>query len=331
MWQYILIIILIVGSAGSPVRGEQYTLPGKLVDTIAVAEPFVGSIALAWENDLYYQQDFYYTNGFEIEVFHEKLQQSPINLLLFPAGNHSDVDSKSGLQLRQEIFTPKDLAADTIIIGDHPYSSTLTLAQVKIYTIPDRRMRIESALRLGVLGPAALGFRTQELAHHVSNPSRPPEGWDNQLQNDIIVNYKAQVDKGMVHREAIIFGITGKGRLGTLHTDLEAGLWFRLDAGNGYFYRFGPSCDHGFNVKFFMSANMRHVFYDATLQGGVFNKTSLYIITPEDVSRWLGILEASATFELYEHQLEIFTLLDSKRFRLAEPHGWLGITYRYWF
>jgi len=38
-------------------------------------------------------------------------------------------------------------------------------------------LRIVSGLRVGVLGPASLGFKTQELAHLLSNPSRPPQGW----------------------------------------------------------------------------------------------------------------------------------------------------------
>ena len=71
--------------------------------------------------------------------------------------------------------------------------------------------------------------------------------------------------------------------------------------------------------------------YDATLQGGMLNRSSPYIVPPDDMTRWLGKLEASLTLELYRHQLEFYTQISSPKFQLAEPHGWMGIAYKYWF
>ncbi len=325
MRHYALIVILIFQLSGTSVRGVVDP------DEVKQSRSLDGYISFAWENDLYYQHDFYYTNGFQVDFYHDWLKQSPINRILIPFGRKADGLSWSGLQLRQEIFTPRDLAMDTISSGDHPYSSTLTLSQVSVVNLPARQMRIVTELRVGVLGPASQGFKTQELAHSVSNPSRPPQGWDYQVQNDLILNYDIQVEKGFINKGNSIFGVKGKSRLGTLHTDLEAGLWFRFDARNGYFNRFGPSGEPGFNVVFFLSANTRYVFYDATLQGGVFNKTSPYVLSSENLNRWIGSLEGSLIFELYEHQLEIYTRVATPHFQMAEPHGWIGITYRYWF
>ncbi len=312
-------------SSGISVRGAEDP------NDVKQSRSLDGYISFAWENDLYYQHDYYFTNGFQIDFFHNKLKQSPIHRILIPIGRRGHGPTWSGLQLRQEIFTPKDLATDSISSGDHPYSSTLTLAQIGVLNLPDRHMRIVAGLRVGVLGPASLGFRTQELAHLVSNPSRPPQGWDYQVQNDLILNYDLQIEKGIINTDVASFGIKGQGRLGTLHTDLEAGLWFRIDARKGYFKRFGPSGEPGFNVVFSLSANTRYVFYDATLQGGVFNKTSPYVLGPNDLLRWIGSVEGRLTFELYEHQLEAYTRFASPHFHIADPHGWIGITYRYWF
>lgn len=320
--------ILLVVSSGFPARASEYASNGEFGDTLELKDQHVSFV---WENDLYYQRDYYFTNGFQIDIFHDKLRQSPVNWILIPTGKKKGGDHYSGLQLRQEIFTPKDLATDTISAGDHPYSSTLTLAQISVLNMPDRKIRIVSGLRVGVMGPASLGFRTQELAHKVSNPSRLPQGWDYQLQNDFLINYDFQIEKGFVNSKIACFGIKGKGRLGTLHTDLEAGLWFMLDARKGYFKRFGPSGDPGLNVVFQLSAGTRYIFYDATLQGGIFNKTSPYVLTPENLMRWIGSLDISLIFELLQHQLEFYTQLASPRFHLAAPHGWMGIAYRYWF
>jgi lipid A 3-O-deacylase len=324
MRHFYLLVLLIFSSSGIPGHGVEISPPGGLED--------LGQyISVAWENDLYYQRDYYYTNGFQIDFFQNKLRQSPINRILIPIRNPKAGITWSGLQLRQEIFTPKDLAMDTISAGDHPYSSTLTLAQKRVFVLPNKQLRIISGLRVGVMGPASLGFKTQELAHLLSNPSRPPQGWDYQVRNDLIFNYDLQLEKGFIPHEKALFGIKGKGRLGTLHTDLEAGLWFRFDARNGYFNRLGPKGGPGMNVVFSLSATASYVFYDATLQGGVINRSSPYIVASDQMVRWLGNLEGSLTFELYRHQLEFYTQISSPRFHLAEPHGWMGIAYKFWF
>ena len=119
-----LLVILIFVSYGFPVRGAEYESNGELGDTLGLTNlenpkkrnDIPGNrslgqhISFAWENDLYYQHDYYFTNGFQIDIFHTKLQHSPINRILIPTGTKKEWDRYSGLQLRQEIFTPKDLA-----------------------------------------------------------------------------------------------------------------------------------------------------------------------------------------------------------------------------
>jgi len=288
-------------------------------------------ISAGWENDLYFHHDFYFTNGFQLDVFHTKLLRSPIMAVLMPTGNNNEGHTYTGLQLRQEIFTPKDLAADSISAGDHPYAATLSLTQVAVNIMPEKLMRIVTGLRLGIMGPASLGFRTQELAHRISNPSRPPQGWKYQLQNDVIVNYEVLVEKGIIKNDLFIVGGVGSGRLGTLHSDLEGGLWFMLDPGDRYFNKIGPRGGPGLQFGFHFSTTARYVLYDATLQGGIFNKTSPYALSTAELVRWIGILHMSATLELWQHQLEFYTRMATPRFQSAVPHGWIGIAYRYWF
>jgi len=305
-----------------PVTKQEGFLPGR---------PFHGHILLAWENDMYFQTDYYFSNGFQIDYFHRNLKRSPLNWILMPARQQNNSNTHYGLQLRQEIFTPKDLAADTISPGDHPYSATLSLSQVKIVNLPIRGIRFSASFRLGVLGPAAMGFRTQSFAHVVSNPSRPPQGWENQLQNDIILNYDFELEKRIAQSDLTMLGIQSRIRLGTLHTDLAAGMWFRLDKRKGYFNRLGPSGEKSLNFIIHFSATANYVFYDATLQGGVFNKTSPYLIPSENIIRWVGNADLSATFELWEHQLEFYAHFLTPQFRDSNSHTWMGIAYKYWF
>jgi len=292
---------------------------------------FQGHISLAWENDMFFLSDYYYTNGSRIEFFHDKLRQSPFSRILIPTPQKETSIDLHGLQLHQEIYTPKDLAADSISLGDHPYSANLTLTQVKITSLPERGIFYTTGFKLGVIGPASLGYLTQRLAHLVSNPSRPPLGWEYQIRNDLIINYDLEFEKTLSHKRSRMVGFQGRSRLGTMHTDLAAGMWIRMNNREASFERIEPPGDKAFNFSFHLASTMNYIVYDASLQGGVFNKTSPYTIPNEDLNRWLGRINATASFGYREHQIVCYTQWISKRFKSSIPHAWMGISYKYWY
>jgi hypothetical protein len=183
---------------------------------------------------------------------------------------------------------------------------------------------------MGILGPAALGFFTQDIIHRIT-PSHPPKGWEYQVRNDIILNYDFAVDKEIFRDDITILGIRGKGRLGTLHTDFSGGIWFRMEPGREFFKRLGPSPGNSSNLYFQMGGNASFVVYDATLQGGLFNKTSPYVIAAEAVNRIVGDISISFVFEIRGHQLGLHQSLVSSRFEESGWHGWLGVNYTYWW
>ncbi|KKK51084.1 hypothetical protein LCGC14_3118520, partial [marine sediment metagenome] len=245
-------------------------------------------------------------------------------------GRKQTGDSYHGLQLRQEIYTPKDLSADTIAAGDHPYSSTLTLSQVKITDNAELGIRYISELRLGILGPAALGFHAQKLIHNIT-PSDPPQGWDNQVGNDLMLNYNVTVDKGVVEDEYSQFILHGRARLGTVYTDATAGFLVRMEYQPKYFSFIDPDPARRFNIYVEFGGNLRFVGYDASLQGGMFNRTSPYTIPSESVSRIVAEGRINIVLELPKHQLVFYENVVSPRFDASEWHAWLGISYRYWW
>jgi hypothetical protein len=303
--------------------------------SISASDPYdkqyTHQLSVAWENDMFFRRDYYYSNGFRAEFYAPALIKSPLSGILVPwykAGTGKDYH---GLKLSQEIYTPRDLSMDTICTGDQPYVSTLSLEQTKLLIYPDRGLRIRSGIKLGVLGPASLGFITQELAHSMSNPSRPPMGWDYQVKNDIILNYELGAEKNLVPLGQFMAGIRGKGRLGTLHTDVETGIWLAFDRRKGHFRRMGPSGEPGLNLVFRTAILARFVVYDATLQGGMFNRTSPYFIHADEINTWLGLVRSSLLIEYEQHQLDCYARWNSKKFYNAVPHAWMGMAYRYWF
>jgi hypothetical protein len=296
----------------------------------AQQETYQRSFSVAFENDMFNKMDWYYTGGLQFLLYHPRLQRSPIDRLLLPfKGSAADL-TWHGLALRQELYTPRDLQDDTIRSGDHPYAATLTLSQQRVVNRPGSGTRFTSRLRVGVLGPAALGFNAQDIIHRIT-PSKPPQGWDYQVRNDVIINYDFRLDQEIFRDDITILGVRGGGRLGTLHTDFSGGLWYRMQTGQPYFDRLGPDPAVSSDLYFQFEGSGRFVVYDATLQGGLFNKTSPYIIPGESVSRFVGEIKAAFVLEIRGHQLALYQHLTTARFSGSNAHGWLGIRYTYWW
>jgi hypothetical protein len=104
-----------------------------------------------------------------------------------------------------------------------------------------------------------------------------------------------------------------------------------MQPGYPYFHRLGPDPDRSSDLFFQVEGTGRLVGYDATLQGGMFNKTSPYIIPPASINRLVGDIRISFVFEIYGHRLSLYQHLTSSRFTESKWHGWMGINYSYWW
>jgi len=305
-------------------------LLGLQLSLSAQQETYQNAFSVSFENDMFNKMDWYYTNGLQFLLYHESLQKSPFDRVLLPFKLKEKDRAWYGLTLRQELYTPRDLEDDTIRAGDHPYAATLTLIQRRVVNRSESGTRFTTGLRVGILGPAALGFHAQDIIHRIT-PSNPPKGWDYQVQNDVILNYDLMVDKELLRDGVSVFGLKGIARMGTLHTDFSGGIWYRLDMGQDYFERLGPGTENKFNLYFQMEGTGRFVIYDATLQGGLFNTTSPYVIPAESVNRLVSDINMSLVFEIFGHQLGLYQHIISPRFSESAWHGWLGINYTYWW
>jgi hypothetical protein len=290
------------------------------------------ALLLAWENDMWNRKDWYFSNGINIGLFHPALRKSPVNFILLPGGpdgpGSDGTRTLCGLQLRQEIYTPMDIGQEEIREGDHPYAATLSLVSEK--TLMRERHRISSGLQIGVIGPAALGFRSQEFIHRIT-PSDPPKGWNNQVGNDLMLNYLLSFERSVYADEWSDFILQGRARLGTVYTDAYAGFLVRMEDRPKYFRYVGPDPERPFNLYFEMGGGFRLVGYDASLQGGMINRTSPYTIPASSVSRVVADVRLSTVFELQRHQLLLCQHMVSPRFDRSKWHAWLQISYRYWW
>jgi hypothetical protein len=285
---------------------------------------------LVFENDMFNRMDWHFSNGIDLSYIHPAFRKSPFNSLLIPVQERTGDRPVYGLRLRQEIYTPRDLIRGEIQKGDHPYAAVLGLEEFRILNRPEDGWRFTTGLQIGVIGPIALGFQAQDFIHRIT-PSEPPKGWENQIGNDLLLNYSFNADREWVGDEVSQLILHGRARLGTLHTDAALGLRSRFERLPKFFRHAGP--DPGRKVNFYASLNweLQFIGYDASLQGGLFNRTSPYTIPAAHVSRIVGGFDASAVVEIYGHSVGIYQHVVSPRFHHSGWHAWVGICYRYWY
>jgi len=129
---------------------------------------------------------------------------------------------------QQNMYTPNDLKEKHHIPGERPYAGIL-LGGVgyEVYFDPQSPWTHYTELDFGMIGPAAMCKDTQTMIHKLLD-CRKPQGWDDQLHNEFVVNgqwwtkYNYYITKWM----ALVprFGALA----GTLQDALEAGVDLKI-------------------------------------------------------------------------------------------------------
>lgn len=254
-----------------------------------------GFINLVFDNDIFSNTDYYYTNGLTINLVIPALRKSLLNRIFLAPRNY-DIEF-CGLSITQNIYTPTNPDTDQILYGDRPFSSYLTLGHFRTVYDLSGNIYIKSQLNVGILGPSSFGSQVQTTIHEIT-----PVGWQNQIGNNVILDYHIQAKKGIVNSPSIDINLTARTNIGTLYNKIGGGFELRL----GRFIPFykGPMSvfESGkpagkLQYWWFLSSTADFIGYDATLQGGVFNNNNLYTISPGQIKR--VVLNASTGFAVY--------------------------------
>jgi len=252
-------------------------------------------VNIVFDNDIFNNTDYYYTNGIYIELITPLATSSPLSSILVGLRN-SQIDLH-GFSLRQNIYTPVNPDIEEISVGDRPFSAFLTIGQFRETYNYNTKISISSSLNFGIIGPASLGGFVQSSIHNIE-----PVGWSNQINNNIIIDYQVKLEKGIISTPHIEFNITAGGNVGTIFNNINGGMYFRtgsfIPVFRGLSAMFGSSSKKSkLQYWFFVSGKMNVVFFDATLQGSMFNSQSPYVIQSADINRF--VLNLSVGFAMY--------------------------------
>jgi len=218
--------------------------------------------------------DWGYTSGIRIDVFHS----SPTLYGAFQGINVSDRHDRvntSGWGIMQMIYAPKRTSLAIPDRSDYPYSSALTVNHTFHSSFLKKKYIISSECIVGLMGPPSLGKQTHIFFHTLINDPKP-KGWDYQLPTDLLLNFNWRAEKLLIGNRKLMLLGSGEIRCGTMSDGISPGL--RLRFGNSDQY-FEGMTNQFFSMKnpqvsFSITANGDLIFYNALLQGGLFNSRS---------------------------------------------------------
>jgi lipid A 3-O-deacylase len=288
--------------------------------------PATRYMRLHYENDFFTGTDLYYTQGINLEIVAPSLRKFFLNkILIVPKSGNSQF----GVSLEHNGYTPSSITHDEILVGDRPFAAALFLKNFSMTSDSVRRLRITSSLSTGVIGSAASGYRMQKGIHKWLNGT-PPHGWENQIRNDLVLNYEAGLEKNLFSsgRYFVINGFAN-GRAGTLSDKLSAG--FVVMAGKlnsaitSVFCRNQKNPSQKFSIHLYAQPVVNIVAYDATMQGGVFNRTSPYTISFSEMRHVTVEANYGLVIQYHSINVEYFKSAISKEFDTGSNHRWGGV------
>ncbi|MEO5642724.1 MAG: lipid A deacylase LpxR family protein [Bacteroidia bacterium] len=306
---------------------QSFSLSAQETDTI----PLLRSFGIAYENDLltvpvYGRTDYYYTGGSFIEFNLPALRKNPVSKILLKL--EQGRDESFGISINNLGFTPTSIKSDTLLSADRPFCGTLFLGLNRVSCNKNKQLRLSCELDLGVIGPLAFGYETQKFIHsHTNNPI--PHGWQFQIANDLYLNYSLRLEKGLLIKNIFEMIAYGNVNAGTIYDNAALGLKIRTGRMDPYF----NAASYSKRLQFYLyaGAEAKVTGRDATLQGGLFNHASTYVIANENINRAILLETAGVVFAFKRIRIDYYNVFITPEFKGGRKHAWghLGLTFAF--
>lgn len=273
-----------------------------------------------YDNDYFASRDQDYTQGYNFELVSPNMRKNPINKVLL---NPKNTENKYGISIEHIGFTPFNIKSPNIQFGDRPFAATIMLKSFAIATDTIRKSRLISSFNLGLIGPGAFG-KEMQVAIHKATGNTIPEGWQNQIKNDIVLNYEVSYEKQLInYRNLFSLSTNSRLRLGTLFTNAGFGFTSTFGIMNSPFS--SSKTNKKFTIYGYAQSMVNVIGYDATLQGGMFNKKSPYIISNNEIERLTAQANYGIIMQTRTMYFEYSRFLITREFEIGKSSKWGGI------
>ena len=266
-----------------------------------------------YDNDFFTATDYYYSQGINLELVHAKLKNIPLAKLLIHPGKNVN---KYGVALEHLVYTPSSIRHTEIILGDHPFAACFSFKTFSVSVDTVNHWRLSTSLNTGIIGTAAGGEWLQKTIHRKLN-NIEPLGWEHQIHNDIVLNYDIAYEKLCIsHKDVFSLNTICKISVGTLHDKASIGINLMVghQLNNSFNELNAITSNKEIQIKFYNQPLINFIGYDATLQGGLFNRTSPYRLSSREIARITLEDETGVTLQFKGIYLEYFQHFSTKEF-----------------
>ncbi len=310
----------------------------------------LSTFSLYLENDYFSGEDGGYTNGLKLTWSSAVHKEFPPHAWphrwLYPVVKWLPLEKAEDrknitFSIGQNIYTPQDIEAEDIVEDDRPYAG-ITYLEMGFHNRREREMDTLE-LFLGLVGPHSYAEQAQKAVHQVFDDI-DPKGWDNQLDDepviDIIYEHKKRMlQSGSGNGPGYDLILNTGGALGNALTYYNLGVGFRVglnlpnDFGdfpikpassyNAAFDAKDPRYlnAHKIGIYVFTSIEGRAVLHNIFLDGNTFTDSHSVTKKPlvADYAAGIGIIRgrAKVSFAYVIRTKEFETQKDPQQFGTA--------------
>ncbi|RKR82582.1 uncharacterized protein DUF2219 [Mucilaginibacter gracilis] len=244
-----------------------------LSTTFAQSNFYKNEVGIQSDNDGFLAQrsDRYYTAG-NFGYFRHALK----------VADSSSLQNKVlGFELGQKIYTPQTGAIPAAIFVDRPFAGYLYIG-TNLNLLYKNESNLKLQVRAGIIGPNAYAEQIQNLIHNTFGFYHPT-GWEYQIQNAVQLNLAAEYNRLLTRGTSADLLFNSYLNAGTGITGAGLGFTARLGRFNQLFNSISTTSTvtqntnikplHNSELFFYYKPMLNLVAYDATIQGGLFEKT----------------------------------------------------------
>ncbi|WP_159472732.1 lipid A deacylase LpxR family protein [Dyadobacter sp. 3J3] len=297
---------------------------GQRIDNLASFRNVTGEkyFRIHYDNDFYGKTDYYYTQGYNLEFVNPGLKKNPLSHTLLRLKNSR---TKYGISFEHYGFTPTSIKSNEILRNDRPFAGVIMLKSFAVSVDTLHKSRLSSTLSTGMLGPAAFAGKMQKKIHSWTG-DQEPMGWQYQIRNEVVVNYELSYEKEIFNVPNIVSLNTNSGiRLGTLSDKIQGGATLTIGRFDSPFQSREKRIKNNYQLYFYTQPLVSLVGYDATMQGGIINRSSPYTLTSGQINRFTFQNSYGVILSLRNLYVEYYRTYLSKEFETGRTHKWGGL------
>ena len=274
-----------------------------------------GYLSLSYNNDTFTYTDRYYTHGFRVELSRQSFSKFPTRYLLLRM--RKSTANFYGISLVQDAFTPSSIKSDNISDHDRPYAAYAYAGFFLVSENIDKKLRLTTELDAGVLGPWACGYEVQSEFHKMIG-DKHPNGWEKQVNNDVVLNYSLKAEKALLAASRGDITAYSELNAGTLYTNAVSGVEMR----SGQLRSWSHDYRGNWRAYLFCKAQVKAVGYNASLQGGLFNRNNRHALSAEDIERFVPGAHAGVAFSYRGIGVDFGYVYQGEEWKSGMAHRW---------